>query len=303
MTSKPPVDPQMIQWVITGLEPRATLFHLGQYCGSWQASTQGKSIASFHLVLQGQCYLHFETGSSLLLQAGEGIFLLKDLPHRLTPFADPQQTTHHCKMQPLLPAQTEGTGLACGFFELGGRLATALLASLPDWLLLKREQTANGALHSLFELLLKEATEADHSATPLIERLTELLFFYLIRDGLKDQPLTPGIWALACHPQFSTLIRQLLDQPAHHWTLAEMAATLHQSRASFIRHFMEVSDCPPAQLLMLLRMQLAAQQLKTGQPVGQVAETVGYQSAAAFSRAFSKVFGTSPGHYARRFIP
>lgn len=300
LSSSPP-STHLVQWMVNGLEPKASLFHLGQYCGSWQASTQGKASASFHLVLHGQCHLHFEQGPSRLLQAGEGVFLLRDLPHRLTPFADPEQTTEPQPMQALQPEQPGTTGLACGFFELSGQTAQLLLASMPDWLLLEQGSPITQAVRPLFEMLLAEATDPHKNASPLIERLTELLFFYLVRDLAEHQQPVSGLWALAGHPQFSGLLRQLLENPAEPWSIASMAASLHMSRASFFKHFTEVCDLPPAQLLLVLRMQLAARKLREGTSVGRAAEAVGYLSQAAFTRAFKKVIGKQPGAYQRDF--
>ena len=119
--------------LLSSLDVRSSLYHLGQYCGAWNASTSGRARASFHLILHGDCRVDLAT-ESLALAAGDGIFFLRDLPHadarRRLPAAPSRG------MQPLEPRQPDGTGLACGFGFRSG-LDGLLADALPDYLLLR----------------------------------------------------------------------------------------------------------------------------------------------------------------------
>ncbi|MDA4542231.1 cupin domain-containing protein, partial [Escherichia coli] len=64
-----------------GLQWRASVFHVGQYCGRWRASTAGRARASFHLILDGRCWLHLPGQPSVELQPRDGVFLSRDVPH------------------------------------------------------------------------------------------------------------------------------------------------------------------------------------------------------------------------------
>jgi len=108
-----------------------------------------------------------------------------------------------------------------------------------------------------------------------------------------------GLWTLARSPGLAPLLERMLQSPGDHWTVEKMAAAVHMSRASFFRQFIETSGEPPAQFLQRLRMQLAAQRLHGGDSITRAAEHVGYQSNAAFTRAFKRVLGEQPGAYQR----
>ena len=79
---------RIAHWFVSGLELDATVFHVGQYCGPWRASTAGRERASFHLVLRGHSWLHLDGQAPIRLGEREGVFLLRDIPHRLSPEAD-----------------------------------------------------------------------------------------------------------------------------------------------------------------------------------------------------------------------
>lgn len=288
---------KLIHWLVNGLEIEAALFHVGQYCGDWRGSTAGRGSASFHLILRGDAYLHMEGRPPVYLNANEGVFLLKDIPHFLTPDASPTFPPPTCAMLPMQPEQIDGTGLACGFFQLKGLMGDLLKDSFPDYLLIGNDTAASLAIAPLFRLILSEAERNGDMSSPLIERLTEVLFFYMVREIAQQPDMTAGLWAVASRPRFSPLVEHLLHEPGKDWSLDDMAHLVNMSRASFCRHFTLASGQPPAQFLLQLRMKIAAQRLRTGATVPHAAEHVGYQSPAAFSRAFKKVIGEYPGTY------
>ncbi|WP_241014194.1 cupin domain-containing protein, partial [Pandoraea nosoerga] len=88
-------DPDRVaDWLLAGLELKSTLFHVGEYCGTYQASTAGHQRASFHLVLGGSCHLHVGAAAgrparSVPLHTGDAVFLLSDIAHCLSPDPEP----------------------------------------------------------------------------------------------------------------------------------------------------------------------------------------------------------------------
>jgi len=296
---------RLVDWLVGNLDLETTVFHVGQYCGAWRASTAGRMQASFHIVLRGQCFLHRDRCDPIKLGPREAVFLLRDLPHSLTPDAAPESLCAPRPMQPLQPVYPDGTSLACGFFALRGLAGKLLAESFPDYLVLRADSDALRAIAPLFDLILAEADRDKTSPSPLIERLTELLFFYLVRDMTRHKDIEAGLWAVASRPQFAPLVEQLLRDPSRSWSVGDMARMTHMSRASFFKHFVDSCGLPPAQFLLLLRMNIAARRLRNGETVTLAAERVGYQSPAAFTRAFTKIIGQPPGAYqrARRVTP
>lgn len=290
---------RLIHWLVSSLDLETTLFHVGQYCGSWRASTAGRAKASFHLVLDGECYLHIPGREPIALEAQDAVFLLRDLPHFLSPFADVTAPCEAKTMQSLAPHFPDGTGLACGFFQFRGMAAELLVESFPDFLLLRANAPGSQSSRAIFEMIRAEASLESATPSPLINRLTELLLFYLVRDFAQQSEVRAGTWAVASRPQFAPLLERLLEDPGQDWSTDEMARVVHMSRTRFFKQFVDLCGQPPAQFLLSLRMNIAAQRLRSGESVTRVAESVGYQSPAAFNRAFKKIIGSQPGAYQR----
>ena len=101
---------KLAQWLLNSIELDAAALHVGRYCGPWRASTAGKALASFHLVLEGDCYLHIDGQPPLHLHARDGVFLMSDVPHFLSPSADPATPLQRPAMRPL--GDADGTGRA-----------------------------------------------------------------------------------------------------------------------------------------------------------------------------------------------
>jgi len=288
----------LAHWLVDNVELEATVFHLGQYCGRWQASASGHALGSFHLVLHGSCYLHIEGQAPLRLNARDGVFLLRDIPHFLSPDPDPTNVLSSAQMQPLASPAPDATGLACGFFHFRGALSTLIVDSFPDFLVLRSDEPLQ-APAALFELILAEKPRAPDAPSPLVARLAELMFFYVVRHVARRKDIASGLLAVARRPEFTLLLDRMMHEPGHDWSTVNMARAAHMSRSSFYKHFSEASGQAPAQFLLLLRMKIAARRLRGGATVERTAEHVGYSSYAAFSRAFKKVTGEHPGAYRR----
>lgn len=106
--------------------------------------------------------------------------------------------------------------------------------------------------------------------------------------------------ALARQPLFSSLLEQLIEHPERPWTLESMAACTGLSRSAFFKRFSEQAGQSPGHVLLALRMRHACRLLQTGHTVEQVCAAVGYQSIAAFTRAFTKAIGVQPGAYRKQ---
>ncbi|QVM93204.1 AraC family transcriptional regulator [Pseudomonas entomophila] len=293
----------LVDWLLEGLELDASLFHVGRYCGGWHASTQGMGRASFHLLVQGHCWLHIDgQPEALRLESGDAVFLLRDLGYRLSSDRDAMDACAQPRqaMQGLDLEAGDGVGLVCGFFHFQTGLSTLIVEGLPGWILLRAGDPAGSAARALFELILEECRRAPQPSATLLERLTHLLFLYVLRQQVHEGLSLGGLVALARQPAFAGLLEQMIEQPGQAWTLESMAACAGLSRSAFFKRFNELAGQSPGQVLLALRMRHACQLLKAGNTVEQVGAQVGYQSVAAFTRAFAKAVGVQPGAYRRQ---
>lgn len=289
---------RLIHWLLGSLDLQTTLFHLGQYCGSWKASTAGLARAGFHVILNGDCWLHLpEAGTQHALQAGDAVFFLRDVPHILSPHAElaAAEQAPRCPMQDIDLQVPASTALACGFFDFRTPLNPVFLGSFPDFVVISRDGETLREARPIFELILAEAHAGGAEPSPLIARLVDLLFFYVIRHLCRQHAVSAGLWAVLARPEFTPLLEAIVAQPGRDWSVEAMADLSHMSRATFFKRFTQIAGTSPSHFLAQVRMQLATQLLAEGMSLTRAAEQVGYQSDAAFSRAFKKITGTLPG--------
>ena len=132
------------------------------------------------------------------LAAGDGVFLLGDTPHSLTAQAGDAALCAPQAMAPLLPGDGRGTGLACGFFQFSGALSHMMVRALPEVLVLRAADGAAPAA-ALVECMLREAQAGaggDAATSPVMARLTDLLFFYVVRHAVRAAEVPAGLWRL-----------------------------------------------------------------------------------------------------------
>lgn len=292
---------RVVDGLLDGLQWQARIFHVGQYCGRWRASTEGRAQASFHLVLGGRCWLHRPGQSSVALGARDAVFLMQDVPHFLSPYEDAAIACEPQAMQPLQVGGSLGTtGLACGFFGFDGPLRSWISSAFADVLVLRAGETESREPALLFELMVHEALRGPESGSVALDRLSGLLFFYAWRELARREPQARGILALLQRPGFAGLVQELMDEPGRPWSIDDMARQVHLSRAALFRQFQAACGLSPLHLVASLRMQAAARRLARGEAIVRVAHAVGYESVPAFSRAFKRVLGQQPGAWQRQ---
>lgn len=314
VTPEHPAHPDRVaDWLLAGLELKSTLFHVGEYCGVYQASTAGHQRASFHVVLGGGCYLHLgadagQSARTIQLHAGDAVFLLSDVPHALTPNATPPAdlSDRTGKMTPLPPTPRPQTtspttvALACGFFEFRTDLDALVLGMLPNPIIARRDSGRLEGMTQVFTLIQAEARRPGETPSPLLARLTDLLFYYALREAVHAEDIAPGMWRLMRRDAFGRLAAAIIESPGERWTTDSMADFVHMSRARFCKQFAEIGGQPPAQFVTLVRMKTAAALLRAGVSLPEAAEQVGYQSESAFAQAFKRVTGIQPGAWRRQ---
>ncbi|VVD84019.1 AraC family transcriptional regulator [Pandoraea horticolens] len=304
---------RVADWLLAGLELKSTLFHVGEYCGVYQASTAGHQRASFHVLLEGGCYLHIgaeggQTARTIPLSAGDAVFLLSDVPHCLSPNAAPPAdlSARAGEMTPL-PTQPRphatapsSVSLACGFFEFRTDLDALVLGMLPNPIVARRASGRLEGMTQIFSLIQAEARRPSETPSPLLARLTDLLFYYALREAVHAEDVAPGMWRLMRRDAFGRLAAAIIESPGERWTTDAMAEFVHMSRARFCKQFAEIGGQPPAQFVTLVRMKTAAALLREGVSLPEAAEHVGYQSESAFAQAFKRVTGIQPGAWRRQ---
>jgi AraC family transcriptional activator of mtrCDE len=299
-----PSTDHLANWLLSSLELQTTLFHVGQYCGMWRAVPSEHMRAGFHLVLNGHCWMHLHGQSeSIPLQRGDAVFFLRETLHYLSPNETPDDpelcSVREGSMTPIDDNVADAVALACGFFNFRSGLSELLLGSFPDFLIIRADNQELASTRTIFDLIIAEAKRADQEPSPLIVRLTDILFFYVIRQMALTQKISAGLWAVVQSPEFAKLVAAMIKAPEKPWPVETMADFSHMSRATFFKRFSQIAGQPPNLFLAMVRMKIAAQLLRQGSSITQTAEKVGYQSESAFSKTFKKIVGQQPGAYQR----
>ncbi len=274
----------------------------------WGLAFSAADGASVHVVVEGRCWLRLDD-DRIPLGPGDLALLPHGRDHRLGDAPDGPAA-------PLaaLPSERIGGSVAylryggggeralliCGGIRFAGPVAHPLLAALPMPLVLRREE-GEGWLAATLALLGAEARAPRPGGPTVLTRLMDILVIQAIRAWLDgDADRSVGWLAALADPRVGlalALMHRRADEP---WTIASLAAAVHLSRSVFSERFVELVGVPPMRYLTRWRMHMAGKWLCEGRmSVGEVARRLGYESEAAFSRAFKRHSGVSPGSLRR----
>lgn len=168
-----------------------------------------------------------------------------------------------------------------------------LVGALPDEL--RFSITEMPQLLGLSELIESEINVARCGGETLKHRLCEVIVVLAIRRAIAAGAVDAGLLAGLAHPQLYLSLVAMHDKPAQNWQIPDLSAIAGMSRAQFIEVFKKTVGQPPGAYLTGWRLTLGRAWLLSGRSVKSVAAQVGFGSAAAFSRAFLRKFGYSPG--------
>jgi AraC-like DNA-binding protein len=192
-------------------------------------------------------------------------------------------------------SEAGSTVMLNGTYELAGEVSRRLLAALPPILVLG----ANEWESPLLDLLAREIVKDDPGQEAVLDRLLDLLLISALRAWFaRPDGEAPSWYRAYGDPVVGHALRLIHNDPAHPWTLAELAAESGASRAALARRFNELVGETPMAFLTEWRLALAADLLlEPGATIGSVAEQVGYGGPFALSAAFKRVRGLSPQQY------
>lgn len=190
--------------------------------------------------------------------------------------------------------------LVGGHFVLTGRHADMLLSSLPPIVHIQKEADKTAMRWSL-DRMVDELRYPQPGGTLIAQQLAWMMLVQALRLHLSDTS-TAGVgllFALA-DKHLSAAIACIHDKPGHPWTLQTLASHAGMSRSVFAQRFKAVVNDSPIEYLTRWRMLLACERLKTStEAIAQIAASLGYESESAFSKAFKRVTGYTPGQIRR----
>ena len=268
-------------------------------------SPRGEAL--FHLVLDGGCAIDPAGEAAIVLEAGDLVIVHRGAEHRIRYRAGRAPTSPiRLDNDGLLPLRRNADGhadldLLCGRFRYAPASASLLLSALPATLKVSlREPTGMEALQALVALMRLEAGRRQPGALAVVTALTHALFALALRTYAAGDAPQAGLLPLLADARLGGAVHAMLMDPGRAWTLEELGRLVAMSRASFARHFGERAGMTPGECLTRLRMQIAADLLlRSRRRTGDIGQEVGYQSEAAFGKAFRQHMGTTPARFRR----
>jgi AraC-like DNA-binding protein len=267
----------------------------------------------YHYVVEGDLRVRIDGdgGEGLEIEAGEVILLPRNDLHlmgsdlRLPPVPG-REVIRPPRNGGLFSIHHGGTGrrtrLVCGFLGCAGAERNPVITSLPPLLKLKVEEGGAAEwIRSTFQYAAEEVASGRPGSETVLAKLSELLFVETVRryaEGLPDGQT--GWFAGLREPHVARALALLHRDIARRWTVDQLGREVGLSRSALGDHFIRLLGVPPMHYLANWRMQVATEKLRgTNASLAQVAELVGYESEAAFSRAFKKAFGVAPATWRR----
>ena len=189
----------------------------------------------------------------------------------------------------------------CGFLGCDTRPFNPLLEALPRIVRAPVSEASWRWVTRLLDAAVEATGHGGAGREAMLAKLAELMFVDALRGHLDQLPPDARNWVAGLRdPQVGAALRLLHGRPAESWTLERLAREVAMSRSSFAERFTAYAGVPPMQYLGHWRLQLAARTVTSDAvSVGQAASAVGYQSEAAFNRAFKCEVGEAPGAWRR----
>lgn len=254
---------------------------------------------SCSIVIEGQAPINLQQGDLILLPQGRGHGLTHGEPHPLTPLFDIPVNRISERYETM---QFGGDGelcrITCCVAHFEHATGQELIKHLPAFMLINTwEQEDSDWLQSTMRFMAREAQNLKPGGETVITHLVDILIIQAIRNWLARANTESSGWLAALKDKkIGKALAAIHRSPEKNWSVDRLAEDVGMSRSAFSARFSELVGESAMRYLTRWRMQLAHMHLKNGsEPLMVLADQLGYQSEAAFSRAFKRVFGLSPG--------
>lgn len=270
-------------------------------------------LVLFHVITRGQCWAEIDGEPRLRLDAGHVVVF---------PYGDPHVMgaggSHRVSVTDLLPAppwqeqpsiqhggKGEATHIVCGFLHCDDAFFNPLLGTLPRMFAV---DTTEGGRAPWLDFVVAQSSPRAGGAQPgaeaLMTRLAELMLLDVLRRYMAQRPSDPaGLLAALNDEHVAAALELIHDAPAEAWTVETLGRRVGLSRSGLAARFKSLLGMPPMQYITRLRLQKASQLLRdTDDSLAEIASRVGYESEAAFNRAFKRFVGQPPAAWRKATV-
>jgi AraC-like DNA-binding protein len=310
--------------ILSGVKLNGAVFFTAEFSAPWGFSSPGSKVVAatiapgaehlvlYHLVIEGGAVVELSDGSSLALAPGDIVIFPHGDAHHMSSGAEAKRPfpnygiSDKIEARDLSPLHAGGDGetsrFVCGYMTCDPHLCRPILSGLPPVFKVNiRAERSGHWLENSIMHLVEEAASGRVGSEAMLAKLSEALFVDTLRRYVASLPEQQVGWLAGTRdPIVGKSLGLLHSRVAHPWTVADLADQVGISRSALVERFTRYLSEPPMTYLTRWRLQLAARSLeKTSRGVAEIAAEVGYESEAAFNRAFKREFGEPPGRYRR----
>ncbi|WP_058972423.1 AraC family transcriptional regulator [Type-D symbiont of Plautia stali] len=294
------IDP--LAEMVSLLQPQAAFSKRARANGRWRVQRSETGQPFYCLVLEGRSQLKMKGHDPIALEQGDFVLVPAAWEFCMTSAEPPDIDAPETLPEMLGPGefwigdrhQPAEVQTLIGYCQFAAPDAGLIVSLLPQFMHIRGESR----LATLVELVMDECRAQRPARHVVLERLLELLLI----EALRSMPLCnacPGVMRGLADERLASAIREMHANPAHAWTVAQLAKAAALSRSAFFVRFREAVGVAPMMYLLTWRMALAKNLLRgKNMAVAEVAERVGYRSASAFSVAFTRYVGQPPAGFA-----
>lgn len=299
--------------ILDTLDLKGVLYFRTDFSSPWGVTVPDLGQAArFHLVVQGGVHVALPAGRSADLGPGDLVLIPRGRAHILADGADrpapPLETvidrSGYDGEGVFVLGEADGkatTQMICGHFSFRSGADHPILRSLPDFLVVTAAMRARQPwLDEILRLVTHRVFSEEIGSAAAVTRLSEIVFIELVRASVVQSDEVAAILGAFRDRQIGRALQLIHARPADPWTVERLAAEVGMSRSRFAERFRDLMGTGPMSYLLDWRLQKALSLLDGSRAsVQQIAAASGYQSAAAFTRAFAGKFGQAPTEYRR----
>ncbi len=292
--------------ILETLRFRGSIFFRSELAPPWGMSLAFNGIPRFHIALSGSFFLGVDGGDGVEIQQGGIVMLpggsnhwIADRPGRqLIPI---DNAVEACELNNPFFRQGEiSNHLMCGLINFDQGMVHPVFNSLPA-LLHFPEIDRNGPVWLTITSIEQAINQAQSLRSPIVDRLTEVLFFQLLNDYISKENSVSGFLAAFRDRRIHRALTLIHQHPNFNWSLASLGDQVGMSRATLVRHFQDTIGIAPMTYITNWRMTKAHSLIKhANTSLEQVAEQVGFASARTLSKAFLRHYGCTPSQLRRK---
>jgi len=310
--------------VLRVIRLQGALFYNAEFSAPWSVyaapsrglagyfGTKTEHVIVYHVVTEGRAAVRLESGNRLTLEAGDIVMLPHGDTHIVengtaTTTLDGSEHLNDILSQGLKLWRAGGGGevtrFVCGYLACDPRLGHVILSGLPSVFKVSiRKGTSGPWLENSIRFSVEQALTSTPGADAVLAKLSEVLFVETLRTHIAELPPNQTGWlAGARDPDIGRVLALMHRNPAQRWTTASLAEESGMSRSALAERFRQYLHDSPMAYLTRWRLQLGAQKLSsTSCSVAEIAAEVGYESEAAFNRAFKREFELPPARFRNR---